>query len=127
METQENNVIGGEVRLKRGIPAIKDKSNPKYDELNKYTNINKAQKKSTKIFKEAGTLYISEKKNKKFKIYDTIYNKWVHFGAMGYEDFNKHNDKERQYNYLRRATNIKGDWKENPFSRNNLSIYINWL
>ena len=46
---------------------------------------------------------------------------------MGYEDFLKHNDKSRQYNYLRRATNIKGNWKNNIYSANWLSIAILWL
>lgn len=108
------------------IPAIKDKKNPKYKELQKYTNIKKAQEKATNIYKDFGTLYISEKKDKKFKIYDPINKKWVHFGQMLYEDHNKHADEDRRYRYLQRSLNIKGKWKENPFSPNNLSIYILW-
>lgn len=34
-------------------------------------------------------------------------------------------DKKRQ-NYLKRATNIKGNWKEDKNSKNNLAIKILW-
>lgn len=45
---------------------------------------------------------------------------------MGYEDYTKHNDPERRLRYLARATKIKGDWKNNPYSPNNLSIRLLW-
>ena len=34
--------------------------------------------------------------------------------------------KEHRTSYLARATNIKGDWKDNPVSKNNLAIKILW-
>jgi len=45
---------------------------------------------------------------------------------MGYEDFTKHKNLKRRQNYLTRSTNIKGDWKKNKYSPNNLSIHILW-
>jgi len=56
----------------------------------------------------------------------------VHFGAIGYNDYiiytltnNKDADKHREA-YRARATNIKGDWKKNKYSPNNLAINILW-
>lgn len=65
--------------------------------------------------------------NKKYMIYDDKNNKWVHFGSIKYEDYLKHNDKFRQMKYLKRALGIKGNWRENKLSPNNLSINILWL
>jgi hypothetical protein len=50
----------------------------------------------------------------------------VHFGQMGYEDFTKHKNKTRRKNYLTRSRNIKGDWKKNRYSANNLAIHLLW-
>jgi hypothetical protein len=50
----------------------------------------------------------------------------VHFGQMGYEDFTKHRDPERRDNYLKRTANIKGNWRSDKFSPNNLSRNILW-
>ena len=52
--------------------------------------------------------------------------KWSHFGDNRYDDFTQHRDKERQKNYLARAKNIKGNWKNDKYSPNNLSIHILW-
>ena len=53
-------------------------------------------------------------------------NKYVHFGDLRYEDFTKHQDKERLNNYLSRATKIKGNWRNNKYSPNNLAINLLW-
>ena len=52
--------------------------------------------------------------------------KYVYFGAMGYEDFTKHNDVNRRKNYLIRSENIVGKWKDDKYSPNNLSRHILW-
>jgi hypothetical protein len=70
-------------------------------------------------------LYISHLKNKKFMIKNNN-NKIVHFGDIRYPDYTKHNDNKRRLSYLSRATKIKGDWKNDPFSPNNLSMYVLW-
>ena len=70
------------------------------------------------------TLYLSSNSKKKYMIYDG--HKWIHFGQMGYEDFTKHKDLKRRHNYLTRTAKMKGDWKNNPLSPNNLSRNILW-
>jgi hypothetical protein len=52
--------------------------------------------------------------------------KWAHFGQIGYEDYTKHKDEYRRMNYLLRSSNIKGNWKNDMYSPNNLSINILW-
>jgi len=58
--------------------------------------------------------------------------KLVRFGATGLGDYliYSQSDKElatqRRKAYLTRATKIKGEWKKNPYSKNNLAIRILW-
>jgi hypothetical protein len=52
--------------------------------------------------------------------------KWIHFGAIPYEDYTKHKDQERRERYLNRAENIKGSWRQNKYSPNNLAIHLLW-
>jgi len=67
----------------------------------------------------------STRKNKKIMIMNPE-NKYVHFGDKRYEDFTQHKNKDRQQNYLKRSSNIKGNWKNNKYSPNNLSMNILW-
>ncbi len=67
----------------------------------------------------------STRKNKKFMIMNPE-NKYVHFGDKRYEDFTQHKNKDRKQNYLKRSSNIKGNWKNNKYSPNNLSMNILW-
>ena len=53
--------------------------------------------------------------------------KWVHFGQMGYEDFTKHSDKQRQRKYLKRAMNIRGNWFQDAYSPNMVAINLLWM
>ena len=53
-------------------------------------------------------------------------NKKVHFGNINYEDFTRHGSETRRNSYIARASNIKGDWKKNKYSPNNLSIHLLW-
>ena len=68
-------------------------------------------------------LELSEKKDKKYKV--IIDNKTVHFGST-MEDYTKHKDESRRKSYLARAKGIKGDWKGNKYSPNNLAINLLW-
>jgi hypothetical protein len=52
--------------------------------------------------------------------------KKIYFGAAGYSDFTQHKNKDRQQNYKKRSSNIKGNWKNNKYSPNNLAINILW-
>ena len=71
-------------------------------------------------------LFLSDKKNKKYFIINPNNGKKVYFGSMGYEDHTKHLDPIRRANYLRRSANIKGNWKEDKYSPNNLARNVLW-
>jgi 2-phospho-L-lactate transferase/gluconeogenesis factor (CofD/UPF0052 family) len=78
-----------------------------------------------KYFKKDVPLYPSTRKNKKWMVQrpDGI---WVHFGQLGAEDYTFHQNEIRRQNYLNRALNIKGNWRDDPYSANNLSLAILW-
>ncbi len=101
---------------------------PKTDILYKYSDPKQAQKNAKLYLGDDTILYKSTRKNKKYMVYDPINRKYVHFGSMKppYEDFLKHKSNIKQTKYFNRALNIKGDWRENPYSSNNLSIWILW-
>jgi hypothetical protein len=98
----------------------------KYEQLLQYSNPNIVLDNINKYY--PGThLYISYLKHKKYMIHHN--GKWIHFGGFNppMEDFTKHNDVERRERYLKRAMNIKGgDWKDNKYSPNWLSIRLLW-
>jgi hypothetical protein len=96
------------------------------EELSKYSDFEEAQEKARKYLDNDVILFSSPRKDKKYRIYNPIKDKWVDFGAMGYEDFTKHKNEERRRRYLVRATNIKGNWRGDKYSPNNLSINILW-
>jgi hypothetical protein len=48
----------------------------------------------------------------------------IHFGALGYENYTKHRDKDRRERYLTRATKIKGNWINDKFSPNTQNATI---
>ena len=93
--------------------------------VDNFSNPAEAQRKAKKYLGKNAQLFLSSRKDKKYMVI-TPDDKLVHFGAIGYEDFTKHKDKERRDAYLRRATKIKGNWKNNKYSPNNLAIHILW-
>lgn len=97
----------------------------KAEEIKKFSDPDQVVKMAKKYFKDDIQVYLSTKKDKKYMVQDPN-GKWVHFGQMGYEDFTKHRDEQRRNNYLNRSKNIRGNWKDNPYSPNNLSIHILW-
>jgi hypothetical protein len=97
-----------------------------YDEVYKYSNPKKVQELAKKYLGDGGVIYRSIKKDKKYMVYNPNTKKWVHFGQMKYEDFTKHKDEKRRKNYLTRSANIKGDWKNDRYSPNNLSRNLLW-
>jgi hypothetical protein len=98
------------------------------DDLFKYSNPYAAQRNAFILFGEESLLYKSTRASKKYMIYDVYKGKYIHFGSMSppYQDYLKHHDDARRNAYLRRAMKIKGDWFENPYSPNSLSINILW-
>ena len=103
----------------------KKKGTIKGSGLEEFSNYKQAQKMTNKYFGKPTKLYISDKPNKKYYVLDEN-NKKVYFGQMGYEDFTKHKDENRRKDYRHRAENIKGNWKNNKYSPNNLAINILW-
>jgi len=104
------------------------------DALYKYSNPKQVQKKAFQLYGNDAIVYKSDKKEKKYQIQDENTGKFVYFGQMldtknkkqGYEDFTKHHDEVRRNSYLKRASNIKGDWKTNVYSPNFLAISLLW-
>ena len=94
--------------------------------LSRYSNPRQAQHMAYKYLGKTAKIYPARNSQKKYSIYDPKHDKWVNFGQLGYEDYTKHKDKKRRKNYLTRSRAIKGDWKRNPYSPNNLSIHILW-
>jgi len=72
------------------------------------------------------TVYRSTRPTKKYMIFDNQNKKWIHFGQMYYEDYTRHKDENRRINYLTRSAGIRGDWRENLYSPNNLSRLLLW-
>ena len=93
------------------------------NELNKYSDFNTVNAKAKRLYNKE--VFVSTRKNKKYMIMNDD-NTFIHFGQLGYEDFTKHKDKQRQELYLKRASKIKGDWKTNIYSPNTLSIVLLW-
>lgn len=68
-------------------------------------------------------LELSEKSDKKYKV---IYNgKTIHFGS-NLPDFTKTGDETKRRSYLARSGGIKGNWKNDKYSPNNLSRHLLW-
>ena len=104
-----------------------ENSDDKYEQLIKISNPQEVISKAQHYFNNPNIrVYLSNRKSKKYAIYGPNNKKLIHFGQMGYEDYTKHKDDKRRQNYLLRASNIKGDWKNNPYSANNMSIAILW-
>jgi hypothetical protein len=66
-------------------------------------------------------------------IYNPITNKFVYFGQMDYLDYTKYVQiydikiaNEHRIRYLKRALKIKGNWIDNPYSANYLSMLLLW-
>ena len=94
--------------------------------LDEYTNPKIAKKNAVKYLGKNVVLKPSTKKDKKFMVLNPVTNKFIHFGQLGFEDFTKHQDLKRQKSYLNRTGNMRGDWKDDKYSANNLAREILW-
>jgi len=94
--------------------------------LYRYSDPIQAQKMAYRYLGKTAKLYPSTNPQKKYDIFDPKNKHWVHFGQIGYEDYTKHKNKARRKNYLTRSGRIRGDWKKNRYSANNLSRRILW-
>ena len=93
--------------------------------MNQYTNPKKVYKNFVKFgFKKDGSqLKPSTRQGKKWMVLDPNTGKWVHFGAMGYEDYTKHNDKIRRKKYWSRMGRFESAYKYSP---GYLSLVLLW-
>lgn len=100
----------------------------KYNKLIKISNPDKVYMNAKKYFNNDFDLRISTQKNKKYMVWDPNNNKYIHFGSFepAMEDFTKHENNLRKNKYILRSSKIKGDWKNNKYSPNNLSINLLW-
>ena len=92
----------------------------KTDPLRKYSNPEIVYQRAKKYLGKHVNIRKSTRKGKKYMVF---HNKWIHFGALGYEDYTKHKNKTRRHNYLTRSSGIHGDDK---YSANQLSRNILW-
>jgi len=90
------------------------------DELWNYSNPTKVVKRAKRYLGKDVRILKSTRKGKKYMVF---HKKWIHFGALGYEDYTKHQNKTRRNNYLTRSAGIHGDSK---YSANQLSRNILW-
>ena len=101
--------------------------------LNDCSNYHEVLKRAKHYYGNDVVLLPSTRRTKKYMIYNPYTHKFVHFGGMGYLDYTKYRqlydlktaDLHRT-RYLNRALNIKGNWKNNPYSANFLSILLLW-
>ena len=98
-------------------------------EILKYSNHIKAQENAIKYLGSDALLYLSTRKDKKYMIMNPNTGKMVHFGQLNppYEDFLKHGNEQRRQHYLKRSAHIRGNWRDDPYSSNNLSRNILWV
>lgn len=98
----------------------------KYELLLTVSNPEKVLQNAIKYFNNPNIeLYISNGKQNKYMVYNDNMKK-INFGSIRYQDNSYHNDPIRRERYLKRANNIKGNWKDNKYSPNNLSINLLW-
>ena len=95
------------------------------DRICEVSNPEVVLKQLKKYYGDEVDLYLSSSKHKKYMVFNEE-GKKIHFGSMLYRDYTKHQNKKRRKNYLKRASNIKGNWRQNPFSPNMLSIILLW-
>ena len=90
-----------------------------------YSNPTEVYRRAKKYLGKTAKIGLSTKREKKYMV-TTPDGKIVHFGQMGYQDYTRHKDKKRRKNYLTRSSRIKGNWKKNKYSPNNLSRKLLW-
>lgn len=74
--------------------------------------------------KDNAKLFVSERNDKKYKVLRPD-GEQVHFGSR-MEDFTKHGDAVRRAAYLKRSGGIKGEWRDDKWSANNLARELLW-
>ena len=101
--------------------------------LSDYSDFETVLSRAKYYYGEDVILKKSTRKTKKNMIYNPITNKFIHFGATGYLDFTKYvqlydleTANKHRTKYLKRALKIKGNWINNQYSPNYLSMLLLW-
>jgi hypothetical protein len=97
----------------------------KNDPIWQVSNPTIVQKKAYENYGRDAIIYRSEAKNKKYSIRNPQ-GRLINFGNIEYEDYTKHRNDERRQRYLKRSAGIKGNWKDDKYSPNNLSRLLLW-
>lgn len=107
------------------IEILKEKN------INPNVYLQLAKKNAKHYYDTYDTLTFSDKENKKLMIKD-LNDKFIHFGDSRYNDYliyklqkNLKADKYRD-RYYSSHINIKGDWIDDIYSPNMLSLLVNW-
>ena len=98
---------------------------PKTDPIWLFSNPRIVQRQAYEHFGKGFKIYRSNLKTKKYFIIDDA-GKKIHFGCMNMEDYTHSHNEMKRDSYLKRSAKIKGNWKDNPYSRNNLSRNLLW-
>jgi hypothetical protein len=125
-DVKQSNYLRGEIQRINNLHLIPANQVASDDPLYKYSNPRKVQQKAFQLFGKNAVVYKSDRKDKKYQILNENTGKFSHFGQLGYEDYSHHLSQDRRLAYLRRATAIKGDWKNDVYSPNFLAISLLW-
>ena len=96
---------------------------PSLQEVNKYSNYDKAKRQTRKFLGKNAKLFLSTRKNKKFMVIEPETGHKIHFGQMGYQDHLKDANKFKKNRF--RIRNHK--WKNaKKYSPAYLAYHILW-
>jgi hypothetical protein len=90
--------------------------------INDYSNPNQVLENAIKYLNN-DNLFLSNRKNKKYMIYNPEKQNFVHFGEIPYIDYTKHKDKKRRDLFRRRNYKWK---KQAKYTPGFLSYHLLW-
>jgi glutathionyl-hydroquinone reductase len=96
------------------------------EKLFKVSNLQTVRSKAKRLYGLRATIEVAQDGKHKYIFKIPSLHITRRFGDIHYEDFTKHKDPVRRQHYLERATKIPGSWKQDKYSKNNLSIHLLW-
>jgi hypothetical protein len=95
----------------------------KFEQLKKVSNPEEVMRRGLESYNKP--IYMSSRKYKKYVIEDDN-GKFKHFGDIRYEDATYHKNQDRIKKYWARMSKIKGNWFNDEYSPNMLSLRLLW-
>lgn len=95
----------------------------KFNELLKVSDPEEVNRRAIEYY--GRPTYLSTRKYKKYMIQDDWGN-WRHYGDIRYSDGTFHKDMERIIRYKKRMMGVKGNWRNDEYSPNWLSLRLLW-